>query len=60
MKQMCPIRRIKKAIRETAGDFDANTGAGCFAACTWYDHENECCAILTIAQRIGGRDDGEE
>ena len=28
--------------------------------CAWYDEENDCCAITTIAQRMGGRDDGKE
>lgn len=27
--------------------------------CAWYDEENDCCAITTIAQRMGGRNDGE-
>ena len=29
---------------------------GCFENCAWYDDENECCALMTLAQK-GGRND---
>ena len=56
-KFACPIMLLVDAIRPSGGTPDEIYG--CFENCAWYDDQNECCAILTLAWN-GGREDGKE
>ena len=59
---ICPLFAICETISTSISQDDYNMEAAFCArkACAMYDDDNNCCAILTIAPRMGGRDDGEE
>ena len=47
----CPILMLVDAIQPSGGTPDEIYG--CFENCAWYDDENECCALMTLAQKGG-------
>ena len=53
---VCPIRMLENAIQPSGGTLDEILG--CFETCAGYDDENECCAMLSLAQSRG-KDGGE-
>ena len=60
--KICPLRMLENAIEEIAAQsFFESPSTGCFTRCAWYDDNNECCALLSMANTMkGGRGDGEE
>lgn len=53
----CPIMVLVDAIRPSGGTPDEIYG--CFENCAWYDDENECCALMTLARKGGANREGE-
>lgn len=51
MQKICPLFRVGEMISGYSDVSDCIKNC-----CAWYDDENECCAILTLA-RNGGNDD---
>lgn len=54
----CPILLLVNAIEPSGGTPDDKYG--CFDNCAWYDDENECCALMTLARKRGGDDETAE
>lgn len=54
----CPIRLLVNAIAPSGGTLDEKYG--CLDFCEWYDNENECCAILTLARKGGSSNEATE
>lgn len=46
---ICPIRMLENAIQPAAGTVAEMLG--CFETCAWYDVDNECCALLSLAMK---------
>ena len=54
----CPILMLVDAIQPSGGTPDEIYG--CFENCAWYDDENECCALMTLARKGGNDDEAAE
>lgn len=54
----CPILMLVDAIQPSGGTPDEIYG--CFENCAWYDDKNECCALMTLAQKEGRNDETAE
>lgn len=46
---ICPIRMLENAIQPEGGTVAEILG--CFETCAWYDDDNECCALLSLAMK---------
>jgi hypothetical protein len=53
MPKICPLFRVGEMISGYSDVSDCIKNC-----CAWYDDENECCAILTLARK-GGNDNVE-
>jgi hypothetical protein len=56
-KLACPILLLVNAIQPAFATPDEKYG--CFDNCAWYDDENECCALMTLARKGGTNREGE-
>lgn len=54
---ICPICILADAIQPVDGtEEESQEAVRCFANCAWYDEDNDCCAILTLAMKRGSHD----
>lgn len=59
---MCPFLILGEMIEAaiTQSKYDPSAAVCDEECCAWYDDENECCAILTLARKGGSGNEAAE